>query len=481
VIGVSPVIGPEGRIHYLVGRITPGRDPSLPFVTATRASAWSAATDGSDVRRESSWDVSDVRIDARLPDGRYLVHRGSTNAQGLVVEDVQNLPANGGVIERIRIAPDGRSAYGFTSERIVRVDLTKLVPPATDAVNVYLDTSGEADVWFPTQLSLARGGERPPAAPSARYVFGLGGHAWQMENGVASVLRAGPLLRRTATPAPRWAPGGERALVVEQAGPTQATTTLVAVAIDRSGNATRLASTVGAGRSYAWSPGGGEVAIAVDKKGVSGLASDAELEVRFLDPTGRATRTPIAASEVAWTSRGIYLLGAGSTLLRLEGEGPARPVTTKERIVSDPRADPSRTVSSAVNGLDASADGGYASVRLQALDASSSSRSYVVIVGADGNPVRYLRSENVSDTTWSPAGALFGFTLDARTANERIQVVPAAGGDPVAAQDGRFAGWSPDGKWYYVGRTTGLFAYPLAGGSAVRVGPAGVPVSAAPR
>jgi Tol biopolymer transport system component len=84
--GVSPIIGPEGRIHFLVGRIPTSRDPSLPYITANRASVWSAATDGSDVRRESAWELNDVRLDARLPDGRYLVHRGSSNAQGIVSE-----------------------------------------------------------------------------------------------------------------------------------------------------------------------------------------------------------------------------------------------------------------------------------------------------------------------------------------------------------------------------------------------------------
>ena len=45
---------------------------------------------------------------------------------------------------------------------------------------------------------------------------------------------------------------------------------------------------------------------------------------------------------------------------------------------------------------------------------------------------------------------------------------------------GRFAGWSPDGKWFYVARDTGLYAQPLAGGELVRISALGVPVSTTP-
>ena len=485
-VGVSPVIGPEGRIHFLVGRVSLSRDPSLAYVTALRGAPYSAATDGSDVRREASWEVNDIRLDARLPDGRYLVHRGSTNAQGTVTDDVVNLPAGAGVIERLRVAPDGRSAYGFTSERILRVDLTKLgAAPATqganEAASVFLDTSGEADVWFPTQLSLARGGERSPAAPAARYAFQLGGHVWQMDGGVATLLRAGPLARRTATPTPKWAPGGDRLVVLEQAGADRPPTTLVAIAIDKAGGATRLTSTVGAGRSLAWAPGGAEVAVAVDKKGVSGIASDAQLEIRFFDPTGRATRASVAANEIAWTQTGMYLLAEGGLVQRLVGDGPAKPVVTKDRLISDPRLGPDRVAASSVSGLDAPSDGSAFSVRLQVQDATSASRTYVVLIGADGAPLQYIRGETLSDAAWSPARPLLGYTLDLRTANERAVVLSPSDGKTLATTDGRFAGWSPDGQWFYVGRTVGLVAYRLSGGDAVRVGPAGVPVAAAPR
>lgn len=484
VTGVSPIVGPEGRIHFLVGSVPRTRDPSLPFVTSSRASVWSAATDGSDVRREAAWELNDVRLDARLPDGRYLVHRGSSAAQATVSEDVQLLPTDAGVIERVRLAPDGRSAFGFTLERIVRIDLARLsaTPPASPAgsVSVFLDTSGESDVWFPSQLSLARGGARAAAAPATRYAFALGGHVWQMEGGVASLLRVGPLLRRTQVPPPRWSPAGDHLLLMEQAGIAFASATLVAVAIDRNGVATRLERSTAAARSFAWSPDGGQLAVVVDARGVSGVGIDAQLEVRFLDPSGRPTRAPFPGAEVTWTAKGILVLaevGGATALQRLEGEGQARTMVTRERLTADPRAEPSRSTAAAVTALDAPLDGSYASVRLQTQDASTT-RSYFVVIGPDGDPLMYLRGDNLADPAWSPAGALLGYTLDIRTPTERA-VVSSATGDVLATHDGRFAGWSPDGKWFHVARTTGLFAYPVEGGAAVRVGPVGVPVSVA--
>ena len=476
---VSPVIGPEGRIHFLVGRIPTSRDPSLAYITANRASVWSAATDGSDVRRETTWEVNDIRLDARLPDGRYLAHRGSSNSQGTVAEDIELLPTNAGVIERIRLAPDGRTAYGFTPERIARIDLSKLGGPS--AVTVFLDTSGEADVWFPSSLSLARGGQRVTGAPAAPSAFSLGSHIWQLDGGVASLLRPAPVLRRTFVPAPRWSPTGEHVLVVEQAGPLSSSTTFVAYAIDRSGNAVRLTGSQAAARSYSWSPAGSEVAIVVDARGVSGIATDAQLEVRFFDPSGRATRSAIPGNEVAWTTRGILVLrdvSGAPAIQRIEGEGQARTVVTRERLIRDGFARAPTPVTATVNTLDAARDGSFASLRMVAQGGATG--TYVVLVDGEGGPLRYLPGENLSDLAWSPTRPLVGYTLDVRTSEERAVLLSPSDGKAIATQGGRFAGWSADGQWYYVTRATGLFAYALTGGAPVLVGPGGAPLSTAP-
>jgi hypothetical protein len=482
-VGASPIVAQDGRIHFLAGRVPTVRDASLPSITVTRAMIWSAAADGSDVRPERTIELNDVRLDGRLPDGRYLVHRSSSLAQAVTApEDVEPLPANAGVVERVRVAPDGRSAYGFTRERIVRLDLAKVgtTPPATPGagVNVFLDTSGEADVWFPSSLSVTRGSARPPATPAARYAFPLGGHLWSMgADGVPGLLRVGPPIRRTNLPMPRWSPTGEHVLAIEQAGPAFPTTALVAVAIDRSGRATRLATTLASARSFAWAPGGGELAVVVDRRGINGTASDAQLEIRFVDPNGRTTRQAVPGLEVAWTAKGILVLrdgGTGQAMHVLEGEGAARTLITRDKLASDPRAG---TVAAGAlwDTLDASPDGSFVSVRLRAQDAGVT-RTFYVLIGEDGAAATYLRGDNVADLAWAPARGLLGYTLDIRTASERAVVRDAVKGE-LFTHDGRFAGWTPDGAWYLIGRTTGLFAYPATGGTGIRVGPAGLPVA----
>jgi dipeptidyl aminopeptidase/acylaminoacyl peptidase len=487
--GVSPIVGPEGRIHFLVGRIPTSRDPSLAYVSANRASVWSAAVDGSDIRRETTWELNDIRLDGRLPDGRYLAHRGSSNSQGTVTDDVELLPTNAGVIERLRISPDGRSAFGFTPERIVRIDLAKLTatPPVAQnaAVTVFLETGGEADVWFPTTLSLARGAARSETGPAARSVFSLGGHVWQLDGGVATLLRPAPILRRTQVAAPRWSPTGQHVAVMEQAGGLSSSTTFVLVAIPRSGDHVRIGLSQAAARSFSWSPDGKELAVVVDGRGVSGIASDAQLEARFFDTSGRVTRPAVPANEVAWTAKGLLLLrDAGGTrqLIRIESDGRETTVTTRDRLVASLFGGSTVPVSATVSGLDAAPDGSFASVRIQWQPANGALSNDLYLLGPDGAPARSVPAGTLSDLAWSPAQPLFGYTLDVRATTERAIVRSASATDPIAVHNAaRFAGWSPDGRWYYTSRITGLFAHPVAGGAEVRVGPGGAPITTASR
>ena len=484
-LGTSPILASDGRIHFLAGRVPTSRDPALPFITVSRAGIWSVAADGSDVRREWLGELNDVRLDARLPDGRYLVHRGFTSAQSVTASDVVALPANGGLVERVRLGPDGKTAYGFTRERIVRLDITRVGHPdpaqPEASVTVFLDTSGEADVWFPQRTTVARGSEPPAAEPVARYAFSLGTHVWEMRpDGSAALIRAGQALRRTFLPVPKWSPTGDHLLLLEQAGLGAPTTALVAVVIDRDGEQTRLADTYAAARSFAWAPRGDEVAVVVDKRGINGTASDAQLEVRFMDTAGKATRPPVPGREVAWTADGVLVLGEveGTPVVQLLGDTGARTFVRYGTLVGDPRVmDPGRF--SSWSGLDARPDGSAASVRLNSSDGTV---GYFVLLDQAGRPIEYFRGDpDVSEPAWSPARTLIGYTLGLRTANERA-VVHEPGAGPLMVESGRFAGWSPDGEWFYVGRTTGLYAYPLAGGAAVRVGPIGVPagITAAP-
>lgn len=489
--GVSPVLGPSGRIYYLVGTVPNVRDPATPYVAASRASVWSVRPDGSDPRRESTWALDEVRLDAVLPDDRYLVHVGSgRSAQAIAAGDVALLPVDVGIVERVRVAPDGRIAFGFTDQRIVRVDLAKVpIPPSTSApgaVSVFLDGVGGGDVWFPAPPALAVASARP-AGPDAALVFRLGAHVWKLEDGVTTLLRAAPALRRAFTPVPRWSPNGERLLVIEQAGVVASSTTFVAYLLDRDGRAMRLDATQGAARSFAWSPSGDEVAIVVDSRGVSGIASDASLEVRFFGSDGRQTRPAIDGREVAWTAKGLLAIRTVDgipSVVRMTGEASsdAKTLLSVDRVAADARAqDPQggTPVTLVLSGLDAAPGSGSGSVQLRVLGVGAS-RSYVVVFDADGKLVQYLRSDNVTDVAWSPKGDVIGYTVDASLPGQRA-LVSTVEGRVLAAQAGRFGGWSPDGTAMYVARAEGVFAYPLSGGDPARVGPGGAPLTATGR
>ena len=100
----------------------------------------------------------------------------------------------------------------------------------------------------------------------------------------------------------------------------------------------------------------------------------------------------------------------------------------------------------------------------------------------DGTPSAIIAGDSVSDEAWSSTGRYIGYTLTTPQPNaaprQRAVVRDAETGDIVIEQDGRFAGWSPDGLSTYIARAEGLFARKIAGGDAVRISPYGVPVSA---
>ncbi len=105
---------------------------------------------------------------------------------------------------------------------------------------------------------------------------------------------------------------------------------------------------------------------------------------------------------------------------------------------------------------------------------------------SDGTPTQYILGDRIADEAWSPARALIGYTNTLggqgipgtpTEAKPIATVRDATSGSVVAEIDGRFAGWSPDGAWFYVATSGGLYGRPLAGGSLVRVSGIGVPVS----
>ena len=98
----------------------------------------------------------------------------------------------------------------------------------------------------------------------------------------------------------------------------------------------------------------------------------------------------------------------------------------------------------------------------------------------------HVLGDRIADEAWSPARPLIGYTNTlggqgipgTPTEAKPVAIVrDPANGAVVAEVDGRFAGWSPDGAWFYVATSGGLYARPLAGGELVRVSGIGVPVS----
>jgi len=165
-----------------------------------------------------------------------------------------------------------------------------------------------------------------------------------------------------------------------------------------------------------------------------------------------------------------------------------RTVTTVARIISDPRASvgtiATRGITS-VSNITAARDGAFVTARVAFLG-SAATPFLVLLRASDGAATQYVLGDRIADEAWSPARALIGYTNTTGgqgipgTATEpkpSAVVRDATTGSVLAEVDGRFAGWSPDGAWFYVAASGGLYARSLAGGALVRVSGIGVPVS----
>src|SRR5207247_2076014 len=79
--GASPVVS-EGRIFFLTGKIGGPGDGALPYVGETVV--WSVGPEGGEGRLEMRLSLgSEMRLDGRWPDGRYLVHLARDRTQWL--------------------------------------------------------------------------------------------------------------------------------------------------------------------------------------------------------------------------------------------------------------------------------------------------------------------------------------------------------------------------------------------------------------
>ena len=266
----TPFVGDDGRVWFLAGRVNVAAIPDFnPIPVVYDAAVWSVYANGSEPRFErriAGEERLGLRLDGRWPDGRVLVHRGTAPGQFLAGSaEVMSLSDAAGLIERVAVAPDRRSAIAFARTRILRLDLSR---PSAIGSTVLLDSAGDADAWFPSAVVVARPVPAPRAVmpPAARYAFALGGMLWSMDaDGNATVLRAGaPYVntgRRVAVPPPAWSPRGDLLLTTELAPGLQAQFGFGAVTIDRNDRAFRLVA-LGQLSSgpVAWSPDGSAVA-----------------------------------------------------------------------------------------------------------------------------------------------------------------------------------------------------------------------------
>jgi Tol biopolymer transport system component len=499
--GSSPVIGSDGRIHFLAGRVTQFAGASETFVFAAAANVWSMTADGTDVRRElAPPDQESLRLDGTWASG-YLYHRGTNPAQLVIGAIPILLPSSAGLIERIAVSPDKRYAIGFAGTTIVRVDIT----PAGLAPNavLLLGSIDSGDVWFPRTAALARAPTTPRAdAPALRYAFALGGNVWTMgPDGVASVLRTGAsnaqTQRRFTVPLPQWSPAGDRILTVESLGTGASALQLIPVTIDRSGKVTRLTALSSVAPAVTWSPDGAQIAaVALPASPQDPSILQSELTVRVVSAEG-ALGQAIPGREVVWTKPGLLILTNGTIrandrardeqAIEMWVGTQKRTVTTVARVIGDPRAQAPSTSrgSTSASNITAAPDGSYAAIRVSFLG-TNATPFLALLRASDGAATGYVLGDRIADEAWSPARALIGYTITSgglgipgspTEAKPVATVRDPASGAVLAEVDGRFAGWSPDGAWFYVATSGGLYARPLTGGALVRVSGIGVPVS----
>ncbi len=497
----SPILGDDGRIYFLVGRVaTLSGDPET-LVLATTPSVWSTTVDGDEPRRdvEQLSDSDSLRLDSRWPGGAFLVHAGTQPAQLVRGTGAPQLPATAGLVQRLKVSADHRLAIGFTPSGIVRLDIPAS-PNAALGVVLLLGSIADGDAWFPRTAPLARAAAKDAPPPAVRYAFILGGNVWTMgPDGQASLLRAGSAnlntLVRFQVPTPAWSSRGDRILTVE-AGPASGNVSrLTAVTIDRTGRATRYDAPSSIGRSPSWSPDGGAIAVVELPAGLQDSETQGgDQTVRFIATSGGSVPASIPGREAAWTRAGVFVVSNGvfNTETRVRGDqavelwngGTRRTITSAVRLLADPRAQNTADGHQALlSGLGASPDGALVAIRISWQGNPAGPFLLALVRASDGQPLLYLPGDRTQDETWSPTRALLGYTAtvpgasNLRGVGNTATVRDVLTGEIRAQLDGRFAGWSPDGTLFYVARPTGLYAYRVGSSVAVRVSAVGALVS----
>ena len=478
-VATSPFVGDDGRVYFLAGQVAPTiRDATVPVINAGQARVWSMTVDGGDVRQEIPQPFDDVRLVTEWSPGRFVVHQGASTALAFLASGQPPVTIPG-IIDRVVFSPDHRTAIGVSGSRIVRYDTARPEAPV-----VLLSDVTQPDAWYPDTITLARASPVPAVAkPAARYVFALHGLLWATDaiGGVHLVRPLSPddgsLRRLSGIALPQWSARGDRILVFDV---TRFRGSVFVT--DVTGTATRLSDVDAAGPFPAWSPDG-NVAY-TDLIGAFDSATfGADGEVRIVSPANGTRVATYRAREVAFGGGKTYLIDNGRlnaplqtrtdhAILEVTASG-TRPIATAASLAAFERFGGATAIPWQLSMLGVSADGTFLSVR-ESPAVGSIGFTFALLRASDGTGVLGLSGAEIADVRWAPTGHLVGMTL----ANVPI-VRDAETGAIVASYGiGRFAGWSPDGKWFYVARDVGLYAMPLAGGDPVRISALGVPVSA---
>lgn len=487
-VATSPFVGDDGRIYFLAGQVAPTvRDQTVPVMNAGQARVWSMTADGGDVRSESTQLYDDVRLVTRWPTGRFVAHQGASTALAFLSTNVPTIDTTLGVVERVVFSPDRRTAVGLTSSRIYRYDVAQPTAPV-----VLLSDVTQPDAWYPDRVNLARAAPTasPQARPAARYAFTLGGLLWATDAaGDVHLVRQlqtddRSLRRLSGIAVPQWSPRGDRILYFDVLASSFRGAVFVT---DATGTGGRLSDQDAAGPFPAWTPDG-NVAYTDLVFTSDSAALGAAGEIRVVSPSSGARIATYKAREVAFGGGKTFLIDNGRpsatnqtgtttdhAILEQTPSGP-RTITNAAFLDAglpfDPARGPLAQTALQLSMLGASADGAFLSVRISPA-IGNSPFTFALLRATDGTPTFRVPGQGVGDVRWSPVAPLVGMTIG------NIPAVRDAGsGAIVASSDsGRFAGWSPDGRWFYVARDDGLYAVPLAAGREVRISALGVPVS----
>src|SRR6266542_2595436 len=252
--------------------------------------------DGDDIRQEIPQRYDDVRLVSLWSPGRFVAHVGASTARAFLQSGSPPRATVPGIVDRVVLSPDRRTAIGLTSFRIYRYDTARPESPV-----VLLTDLAQPDAWYPQTLTLARASATPATArPAARLTFALHGLLWATDaTGRVRLVRKlqpddGSIRRLSGIAVPQWSPHGDRILYFD----ASRFRGFVSVT-DIAGTGRRISDQDAAGPFPTWSPDG-NVAYTdlISSFDSAGFAADGE--VRIVDPATGARVATYRARDIAF-------------------------------------------------------------------------------------------------------------------------------------------------------------------------------------